>query len=183
MTRAAGDPKSGIAARRADGQAPAVPIELRAAVSADIPLILDFIRRLADYEHLAGEVSATEEELRRTLFPSASAPAAECLLAFEDGEPAGFAVFYATYSTFLARPGLHLEDLFVRTERRGRGIGRMLLQAVARLAHERGCGRLEWTVLDWNQPAIDFYERLGARRLPEWQICRVDGVALERLSG
>lgn len=158
-------------------------LSLRPATRADSPLILAFIRELAAFEHLSAEVTATAARIEATLFPAGGPPAAECLLAFEDGEPAGFAVFFATYSTFRAQPGLHLEDLFVRPERRGRGIGRALLLQVARLAHARGCGRLEWSVLDWNQRAIDFYARLGARRLPEWQLCRVEGDALARLAG
>ena len=156
-------------------------LELRPATRADAPLILDFIRGLAAYERLESEVSATREQLEQTLFPPDARPAAECLLAFQDAAPAGFAVYFPTFSTFLARPGLHLEDLFVKPDYRGRGIGRALLQRVAQVARDRGCGRLEWTVLDWNQPAIDFYETLGARRLPEWQLCRVDAAALERL--
>ena len=168
---------------------------IRAATPADVPLILDFIRRLADYEKLSSEVTATEEQLRATLF--AASPAAHCVLAFSPaaqppeepgvaGEakpgllPAGFAIYFFNYSTFLARPGLYLEDLFVRPEFRGRGYGKALLLHLAQLAHARGCGRMEWTVLDWNQPAIDFYESLGARRMKEWQICRLTGAALAR---
>lgn len=152
---------------------------IRPATPADVPVILALIRELAAYEKLADQVAATEEALRATLF--GARPAAECALAFAaDGAPAGFAVFFPTYSTFLAKPGLWLEDLFVRPEHRGRGIGKALLLHVARQANARGCGRMEWSVLDWNQPAIDFYERLGARRLREWQICRLTGDALAR---
>ena len=106
------------------------------------------------------------------------APAAQCILAFADGAPAGFALYFFNYSTFLAQPGLYLEDLFVKPEFRGQGIGKALLLHLAKIANERGCGRMEWTVLDWNQPAIDFYEKLGARRMREWQICRLTGPSL-----
>ncbi len=156
-----------------------MPPLLRPATPADVPLILAFIRDLAAYEKLAGEVTATEAALHATLF--GARPAAECVLAFTaGGEPAGFAVFFTTYSTFLAKPGLWLEDLFVRPEHRGQGIGRALLLHLARLANTRDCGRMEWSVLDWNQPAIEFYESFGARRLREWQICRLAGEALAR---
>jgi len=150
---------------------------LRSATPADLPLILAFIRELAEFEKLSAGVAATEEKLRTTLF--GDKPAAECVLAFAaGGAPAGFAVFFTNYSTFLAQPGLWLEDLFVRPAHRGQGIGRALLLHLAQLANARGCGRMEWAVLDWNQPAIDFYEALGARRLREWQICRLTGAAL-----
>jgi GNAT superfamily N-acetyltransferase len=152
---------------------------LRSATAADLPLILAFIRELAAYEQLSDAMTATEEKLRTTLF--GDKPAAECVLAFAaGGAPAGFAVFFTNYSTFLAQPGLWLEDLFVRPAHRGQGIGRALLLHLAQLANTRGCGRMEWAVLDWNQPAIDFYEALGARRLREWQICRLTGAALAR---
>ena len=157
-------------------------LALRPASPADVPVILGFIRDLAAYERLLDQVEATEDRLRATLFPPAGAPAAECVLALWEGEPAGFALFFPTYSTFLARPGLHLEDLFVTPALRGRGIGGALLRHVARLARARGCGRLEWNVLDWNQPAIAVYERLGAQRLPEWQLCRLTGAALDRFA-
>jgi len=157
---------------------------IRPATPADIPLILAFIRALADYEKLSDEVEATEENLRATLF--GEKPAAECLLAFADENesggpiPAGFAIFFTNYSTFLAKPGLYLEDLFVKPEFRGRGIGKSLLIHLARLANARGCGRMEWSVLDWNQSAIDFYESLGAQRMRAWQICRLAGAALQQ---
>ncbi len=153
---------------------------LRPAVAADVPLILAFIRGLAAYEKLEHEVEATPGQLRATLFPADGRAFAECVLAFVDEKPAGFALYFTNYSTFLARPGLHLEDLFVTPEFRGQGVGKALLLHVARLANERGCGRLEWTVLDWNQPAIDFYESIGARRMLEWQICRLTGPNLAR---
>lgn len=151
---------------------------IRPATPADVPLILEFIRALADYEKLPDEVTATEPQLLATLFPAGEAPVAHCVLAFADGEPAGFAIYFFNYSTWLARPGLYLEDLFVKPARRGRGVGKSLLLHLAKAANARGCGRMEWSVLDWNQPAIDFYERLGARRLREWQICRLSGDAL-----
>ena len=151
---------------------------LRPATPADTPLILAFIRALADYEKLSHEVEATEEKLRATLF--GEQPSAECILAFADGAPAGFAIFFTNYSTFLAKPGLYLEDLFVKPEFRGRGIGKSLLLHLARLANARGCGRMDWAVLEWNQPAIDFYESLGAQRMRTWQICRLTGDALAR---
>ncbi len=152
---------------------------IRSATPADVPLVLAFIRALADYEKLSGDATATEAQLHATLFPPATAPAAHCVLAFaDDGTPAGFAVFFFNYSTFLAKPGLYLEDLFVQPGFRGRGIGQALLLHLAKLANARGCGRMEWTVLDWNQPAIEFYESLGARRMKEWQICRLTGAAL-----
>lgn len=155
-------------------------LSIRPASAADVPQILAFIRGLADYEKLLHEVEATEERLRATLFPANARPAAECVLAFADNLPAGFALYFTTYSTFLAKPGLYLEDLFVKPELRGRGIGKALILHLAKLANARGYGRFEWTVLDWNQPAIDFYEKLGARRLHEWKICRLTGAALEQ---
>jgi GNAT superfamily N-acetyltransferase len=155
-------------------------MQLRPATAADAPLILDFIRGLAEYEKLSHEVAATEESLRATLFPASGPAAAECLLAFVGPRPAGFALYFPTYSTFLAQRGLYLEDLFVRPEFRGQGIGRALLLHLARLANARGCGRMEWSVLDWNEPAIRFYEGLGARRLQEWTTCRLTGEALAR---
>jgi GNAT superfamily N-acetyltransferase len=162
-------------------------MHLRAATVDDVPLILEFIRGLAEYEKLTDEVEATEEKLRTSLFPSREGaagplrrPAAECVLAFTEEEPAGFALFFQTYSTFLARPGIWLEDLFVKPHLRGRGIGRELLLHVAALASERGCGRMEWSVLDWNAPALAFYQSLGARPLPDWRICRLTGESLHR---
>lgn len=155
-------------------------ISIRAATIADVPLILEFIRGLAEYEKLLHEVEATEEKLRATLFPANGRPAAECVLAFAGATPGGFALFFTNYSTFLAKPGIYLEDLFVVPGLRGRGIGKALLLHLAKLANARGCGRLEWAVLDWNQPAIDFYESLGAKRMTQWQICRLTGAALQQ---
>lgn len=156
------------------------PPTIRAARVADVPTILAFIHALAGFERLAPEVTATPARLAATLFPPAGPPAAECFLLEADGEAAGFALVYATYSTFLAQPGLHLEDLFVSPQFRGRGFGRALLQFLAGETVRRGGGRLEWNVLDWNERAIGFYESFGARRLREWQLCRLDGERLAR---
>lgn len=153
-------------------------IAIRAATITDIPRILQFIRQLAAYEKLSHEVEATEVRLRATLFPAEGRPAAECLLAFWHDQPAGFAVFFHNYSTFLARPGLYLEDLFVEPACRGRGIGRALLRHCAQLANARGCGRMEWTVLDWNESAKGFYQKLGAVEMDGWRLCRLAGPAL-----
>ena len=155
-----------------------MPSLIRAATPDDLPLILQFIRELAAYEKLSDEVTADEARLRQTLF--GERPAAECLLALSDDQPAGFAVYFTNYSTFLAKPGLYLEDLFVRPAFRGRGLGKALLLHLAKLANQRGCGRMEWAVLNWNQPAIEFYESIGARRLTDWTICRLSGPALAR---
>ncbi len=156
---------------------------IRPAQPADVPAILRLIRALADYEKLTSEVTANETRLRASLFPddpAAAGPSAYCVIAEADGAPAGFALYFFNYSTFLARPGLYLEDLFVQPEFRGRGLGKALLLHLARIANQRGCGRMEWSVLDWNQSAIDFYESLGARRMKEWQICRLAGPTLEQ---
>lgn len=153
---------------------------IRPATEADVPLILALIRELAEFERLLHEVTADEAGLREQLF--GARPAAEVLLGFEpDGTPIGFALFFQNFSTFLGKPGIYLEDLYVRPEHRGRGLGKALLTQLARLAVERGCGRLEWAVLDWNETAIGFYRKLGARIMEEWRICRVTGEGLERL--
>ena len=155
---------------------------IRPATEADAPLILALIRELAEFERLLPEVTATEELLRAQLF--GPRPAAEVLLGFEaNGTPMGFALFFQNFSTFLALPGIYLEDLYVRPDKRGRGLGRALLTRLARLAVERGCGRLEWSVLDWNENAIGFYRKLGARLMEEWRICRVTGDTLVALAG
>ncbi|TAH37457.1 MAG: GNAT family N-acetyltransferase [Planctomycetota bacterium] len=155
-------------------------LRIRAAGPDDVPAVLQFIRALAEYERLAAEVEATEERLHAALF--GPRPYAEALLAEWDGKPAGFALFFHNFSTFLARPGIYLEDLFVTPEMRGHGIGRALLSELARIALLRGCGRLEWAVLDWNEPALRFYRSIGARSMPEWTIERLTGEALERLA-
>jgi GNAT superfamily N-acetyltransferase len=155
--------------------------EIRSATPDDVPVILDLVRGLADYEHLLHEVEATEARLHASLFPAdGSAPAAQCVLASVGGVSAGFALYFFNYSTFLAKPGLYLEDLFVRPEFRGHGLGKALLLHLAGLANARGCGRMEWAVLDWNTEAIAFYESIGARRMKEWQICRLAGPDLAR---
>ncbi|MDF1505419.1 GNAT family N-acetyltransferase [Roseisolibacter sp. H3M3-2] len=156
-------------------------LRLRAATADDVPTILRLIRGLADYERLLHECEATEEQLRATLF--GDHPAAEVVIAEWEGAPAGFALFFHNYSTFLARRGIFLEDLFVLPERRGHGIGKALLVHLARLAVERGCGRLEWNVLDWNAPAIGFYRSLGAAPMDEWTTMRVTGDGLRALAG
>ena len=153
---------------------------LRPAQREDSGLILRLIRELAEYERLSGEVVATENGIAETLFGENPVPC--CLLAFAGGEPAGFALFFRTYSTFLGRPGLYLEDLFVRPAFRRRGIGRRLLAELARIARDGNCGRLEWAVLDWNAPAIDFYRSLGAVAMDEWTVFRVTGAPLHRLA-
>src|SRR6202050_2608586 len=155
-------------------------IRIVPATESDLPVILDMIQALAEYEKLAHMVTATDGRLRETLF--SDKPAAEVLLAYCETECAGFAVYFATYSTFLAQPGLYLEDLYVKPHLRGKGIGLALLQHLARVATERGCGRMEWGVLDWNQPSIQFYEKLGAVPMDEWRKYRLTGEALERLA-
>ncbi len=155
-------------------------MNIRPATELDVPLILDFIRQLAEYEEIPQPVTATEERLRETLF--GAQPAAEALLADWEGECAGFAVFFATYSTFMAQPGMYLEDLYVKPRVRGKGVGSALLQRLARIAVERGCGKLEWGVLDWNEPAVHFYQNLGAESVEELTRYRLAGKALERLA-
>jgi GNAT superfamily N-acetyltransferase len=160
---------------------PASPaLRLRPAAAADVPTILRLIRGLAEYERLLPECEATEAQLHATLF--GEHPQAEVVLAEWEGEPAGFALFFHNYSTFLARRGLYLEDLFVLPEHRGRGIGRALLVHLARIAVERDCGRFEWVVLDWNAPAIGFYRALGAEAVEDWTVMRVAGDALTKLA-
>lgn len=153
---------------------------IRFAEPDDVPLILRFIEGLADFERLSDECVATEEALRDTLFGEPRY--AEVVLARYETIPVGFALFYHNYSTFLARPGLHLEDLFVHPEWRGRGFGRVMLAFLARLAVERGCGRVEWAVLDWNEDAVRFYRRLGAVAMDEWTTFRLTGEPLASLS-
>jgi GNAT superfamily N-acetyltransferase len=154
--------------------------EIRPARSTDAELIFDLICELAKYERLADEVVGSAEDIRRSLL--GDRPAAEVVIGQWDGEPVAFALFFSTYSTFLARPGIWLEDLFVRPEFRGRGIGRALLEHLADFAERRGCGRLEWAVLDWNEPAIEFYRRLGARPQDQWTTWRITGTALRELA-
>jgi GNAT superfamily N-acetyltransferase len=152
---------------------------VRAAADDDVPALLRMIRALAEYERLSHLVVATEEGLRRALFEERGGP--EALIAYETGgnsNPAGFALFFHTFSTFLGRRGLWLEDVFVYPDQRGKGLGRQLLSELAAIARARNCGRFEWTVLDWNTDAIGFYDRMGATMLPEWRIVRVTGDAL-----
>lgn len=153
---------------------------LEPATIRDVPDILAFIRGLAEYERLAGEVEATEEKLRESLF--GPRPAAEVVFVREGAERVGFALFFETYSTFLAQRGLYLEDLFVKPEHRGRGYGKALLVHLAGIAVARGCGRFEWSVLDWNEPAIGFYRSLGARQMEQWNLFRLTGEALAALA-
>jgi len=152
-------------------------LAIRRATLADVGTILNLIRDLATYERAPNEVTATEEQLVDVLF--GKKPAAEVLLAFEDEEAVGFAVYFYNFSTWLGRAGLYLEDLFVRPEHRGKGYGRALLVELAKIAHDRGCGRMEWAVLDWNEPAIEFYRKLGAKPMNEWTVFRLnaDGIA------
>jgi GNAT superfamily N-acetyltransferase len=154
---------------------------LRAATPADVEAVLRLIKGLADYERLAEGFTATAERLHEHLF--GPRPYADVVLADVGRRSVGFALFFHSYSTFLAAPGLYLEDLFVEPEHRGRGIGGALLRHVARVAVERGCGRLEWAVLDWNAPAMSFYVKQGAAVLPDWRICRVTGDTLRSLGG
>jgi GNAT superfamily N-acetyltransferase len=156
-------------------------LTIRPAEEADVAVTLRFIQDLAEYERLRHEAVATEEDLRRHLF--GERPAAEVIIAEVEGEAVGFALFFTSFSTFLGRPGLYLEDLFVSPTWRGRGIGRRMLAHLARITRDRGYGRLEWWVLDWNEPAIGFYRGLGARAMDEWTTFRLTGEALERLAG
>jgi GNAT superfamily N-acetyltransferase len=154
---------------------------VRPATEADVPDVLALIRKLAEFEELAGEVESTVEDLRVALF--GPRPIAEAMVGMVDGEMAGFALFFSTYSTFAGKPGLYLEDIFVREEHRGRGIGTELIRAGAALAVARGCARYEWIVLDWNTKAIDFYAKIGAKIYPAWRRMRLDGDALRSLAG
>ena len=165
---------------------PAIPAQaagfvLRPATPHDVPVILACIQRLAEYERLAHECVATEAQLHATLF--GAIPSAEVVLAFAGEEPAGFALWFQSYSTFLAKPGLYLEDLFVYPQHRGRGLGRTLLRHLARVAVERDYGRVEWSVLDWNVDAIGFYRSIGAELLDDWRRCRLVGDAIPALAG
>jgi GNAT superfamily N-acetyltransferase len=150
---------------------------IRFAAAEDVSLILRFIKGLADYEKLTQEVTATEELLRETLFGTRRV--AEVLIGDYQGEPVGIALFFHNYSTFLGRPGIYLEDLFVTPPMRGRGFGRALLTYLAKLARERNCGRVEWAVLDWNEPSIQFYKKLGAVSMDDWTVFRLTGDALD----
>jgi GNAT superfamily N-acetyltransferase len=153
---------------------------LRFAGAEDAPLALEFIRELAEYEHLLDQMQATEDSIRKYVFEEKKA---EVIIAEYDGAPAGFALFFYNFSTFLGRPGLYIEDLFVKPPFRGKRLGKLLLTFIAHLAAERNCGRLEWACLDWNEPSIAFYKSQGARPLSEWTSYRVTGEELKALAG
>ena len=155
--------------------------QIRSAIESDVPVIFSFVKKLASYERLSHEVVATEELIRETLFGLRRT--AEIAIGYLEAQPVGFVLFFHNYSTFLGKPGLYIEDLFVDEDYRRRGYGRALLLHVARLAKERGCGRLEWSVLNWNQPAIDFYKKLGASPMSEWTVFRITGESLNELAG
>jgi len=157
-----------------------VSLQIRKATESDVPVIAWFIRQLAEYERLLDGVTMTEETLRQSLF--GQRVCAEVLLGYYHDKPVGFAVYFHNFSTFLGKPGLYLEDLFVIPDMRGKGFGRALLVRLAKIAHERGCGRFEWAVLDWNESSIQFYKKLGAVPMNEWTTFRVTGDALERLA-
>ncbi|MGH9801374.1 MAG: GNAT family N-acetyltransferase [Blastocatellia bacterium] len=154
---------------------------IRQATEADVPLILQFIRGLAEYEKLSHEVVADEATLRRTLFGERRV--AEVVIGYDNDRAVCFALFFHNFSTFLGKPGIYLEDLFVNPDQRGKGFGKAMLVYLAKLAVERECGRLEWSVLDWNEPAINFYKSLGAKPMDEWTMFRVTGDALTQLAG
>ncbi len=156
------------------------PFEIKKAEAKDVPLIFSFIKELAEYEKLSHEVIATEALLKETLF--GEKPHAEVIIAYLNQEPVSFALYFHNYSTFLGRPGIYLEDLYVKPEARGQGIGQKILAYLAHLAKERKCGRLEWWVLDWNESAIAFYKRIGAKAMDEWTVYRVTGEALNDLA-
>jgi GNAT superfamily N-acetyltransferase len=155
--------------------------QIRSADVKDVPIILQLIRDLATYERAPNEVAATEEQLVDVLF--SERPAATVLLAFEGAFPVGFAVYFFNFSTWLGRPGLYLEDLFVNPEKRGKGYGRALLVELAKIARDRGCGRMEWAVLNWNEPAIKFYRALGAEPMNEWTVFRLTRDEIAKLAG
>ncbi len=152
---------------------------IQPATVDDVPLILSLIKELAEYEKLSHAVVATEDDLKQSLF--GARPAAEVVIAYEGSEPVGYALFFSTFSTFVGKPGIYLEDLYVRPVARRNGYGRALLLHLAQLARERGCGRLEWSVLDWNEPSINFYKSLGAVPLDDWTVFRLDNAALQAL--
>jgi len=154
--------------------------KLRFAVETDVPVILEFIKELADYENMSDDVVATEEILQESLFKR---KAAEVIIGEYDGKPVGFALFFHNFSTFLGQAGIYLEDLYVKPHMRGKGLGKILLSYLAKLAKERNCGRLEWWCLDWNEPSIKFYKKLGAVPMDQWTVYRVCGDKLDELAG
>lgn len=154
--------------------------EIRPATEDDVPVLLSLIKELAAYEHLSHEVVATEDDIERSLF--AAHPIAEAVIGEYETDPIGFALYFHSFSTFLGRPGIYLEDLYVKPEHRGRGFGRRMLAYLARLAKARHCGRLEWSVLDWNEPAIKAYQRVRAVPLGDWTVYRLAGEALDKLA-
>ncbi len=155
-------------------------LQIRRAKQSDAPLVLEFIRKLAEYGDISSEATVTESDVRAALF--GERPVAEAILAYVGSEPAGFAVYSFTFSSFMGKPGIFVEDLFVEHQFRGRGVGKALLLTLARLGRERGCGRLEWSVLNWNEQAMEFYQELGAVPMDEWTTFRLTGEALERLA-
>jgi GNAT superfamily N-acetyltransferase len=155
-------------------------LRIEPATEDHVPLILNLVKKLAAYERLEHEVVATEEDFRKALFGTPRT--AEAVLAFLGGQPVGFALYFSTFSTFVGRSGIYLEDIFVEPEHRGQGVGAALLARIAKIACDRNCGRLEWSVLTWNEPAIGFYERLGARRMEDWRVFRLAGAALTELA-
>lgn len=156
-------------------------INIKTASAEDVPLILTLIRELSVYEKMEDQVVATEELLHESLFGSNAT--AEALIGYYAGEPAAFALYFRNFSTFLARPGLYLEDIYVKPEYRSKGVGRAIFHKLASIAQRRGYGRFEWSVLDWNEPAIRFYEKIGAREMKEWKIYRLAGEALKKAAG
>jgi GNAT superfamily N-acetyltransferase len=159
---------------------PMTDIQIQPATEADVPLILQLIKALAEYERLGDQVTATEAMIRESFF--GPAPHAQAVIARIDGDAVGFAIWFSTYSTFLSKPGIYLEDLFVLPHWRGQGVGRALLRHLARIAVERRCGRIEWSVLDWNETAIRFYRNIGARAMDEWTVYRLTGDAITTLA-
>jgi len=157
-----------------------VAIHIRRATPLDVPIILTFIHELATYEKLADQVVATADDMHVALF--GERPVIEAVIATNDDEPVGYALFFPTFSTFLGKPGMYLEDIYVRPAARGLGIGRKLLEHLARITVQRGWGRLEWSVLDWNEPSIAFYKRMGATAMDEWTVFRLTGKALQKLA-
>lgn len=155
-------------------------LEIKTVTKNDIPLVLEFIRELAEYERMADQVVASEKSIEQSLF--GESPVAEAFMGRVNNEPVAFAIIFHNYSTFVSKPGLYLEDLFVKPEERGKGYGKTMLRFLAKLAVERGCGRFEWAVLDWNKPAVDFYKSLGAEAMDEWTVYRLSGEALANMA-